>query len=366
MELARLLVEHGRFAAPLAPPFALCGRVIGPPHPAFVIAEAGVNHNGRLDLARQLIDAAADAGADAVKFQTFSADDLVTQSAPMADYQERALGAGDSQFSMLRKLELSRDDHRALATYAETRKILFLSTPFDEGSVRLLGELGVAAFKISSGDLTNHPLLECIARLGQPIILSTGMANLAEVEDAVRAIRAAGRPPLALLHCVSRYPADPRTVNLRAMGTMAARCGVPVGFSDHTLGTEIAVAAVVAGACIIEKHLTLDCALPGPDHQASLEPAAFAEMMRGIRLVEAALGDGRKEPLPEEENTARVARKSVVTTRAIAAGEVLTADVLTIKRPGHGFPPAMRAALVGRTARTALVAGTVITPEMLA
>jgi len=342
------------------------GRRIGAGQPCFVIAEAGVNHNGSLDLARRLIDAAAEAGADAVKFQTFSAEDLVTQSAPMAEYQERALGAGDSQFTMLRKLELSHDDHRVLAEYAGRKGILFLSTPFDEGSVRLLADLGVAAFKISSGDLTNHPLLECMARFGRPMILSTGMANLAEVEDAVRVIRAAGHPPLALLHCVSCYPADPRVVNLRAMATLAVRCGVPVGFSDHTLGMEVAVAAVAAGACIIEKHLTLDCSLPGPDHQASLEPGAFAEMMRGIRLVDAALGDGRKEPLPEEANTARVARKSVVTARKVAAGEVLTAEALTIKRPGHGFAPAMRAALIGRTARAALPPGTVLTPEMLA
>jgi N-acetylneuraminate synthase/N,N'-diacetyllegionaminate synthase len=225
--------------------------------------------------------------------------------------------------------------------------------------------MGVAAFKISSGDLTHLPLLEYMARKGRPMIVSTGMATLEEVGEAVDTIRRAGAPPLALLHCVSCYPAQAETVNLRAMQTMASQFGVPIGFSDHTLGLEIALASVAAGACIMEKHLTLDCAMPGPDHQASLDPQAFRALMRGVRLVDSALGHGRKEPLAEEANTAAVARKSVVAARPIAAGESLTDAALAIKRPGHGFPPAKRADLVGRTARVAIPAGTVLTAEML-
>jgi N,N'-diacetyllegionaminate synthase len=343
----------------------IAGRKVGAGQPCFVIAEAGVNHNGSLELAYRLVDAAVEAGADAVKFQTFSAEDLVTEDAAKADYQERALGTAESQFEMLKRLELTRDDHFAIAEYTRRKGILFLSTPFDEGSVELLGEMGVAAFKISSGDLTNLPFLEHIVRKGCPMIVSTGMANMEEVAEAVAAIRGAGSPPLALLHCVSRYPAEPETVNLRAMHTMASQFNVPVGFSDHTLGLEIAVASVAAGACILEKHLTLDCAMPGPDHQASLDPQAFRALMRGVRLVDSALGDGRKQPLAEEANTAVVARKSVVAARAIAAGESLTDAALAIKRPGHGFPPAKRAALIGRTARVAIPAGTVLTAEML-
>ena len=343
----------------------IAGRKVGAGLPCFVIAEAGVNHNGSVDFAFRLVDAAVEAGADAVKFQTFSAEDLVTESAAKADYQERALGTSESQFQMLKRLELTRDDHFAIAAYARKKGILFLSTPFDEGSVELLEEMNVAAFKISSGDLTNLPLLEYVARKGRPMIVSTGMANMEEVAEAVDAIQRAGSPPLALLHCVSRYPAEPETVNLRAMQTMISQFNVPVGFSDHTLGLDIAVASVAAGACILEKHLTLDCTMPGPDHQASLDPEAFQALMRGVRLVDSALGDGRKQPLAEEANTASVARKSVVAARAIAAGEPLTDAVLAIKRPGHGFPPAKRATLIGRTARVAIPAGTVLTAEML-
>jgi N-acetylneuraminate synthase/N,N'-diacetyllegionaminate synthase len=343
----------------------IAGRRIGPGHPCFVIAEAGVNHNGDLALARGLIDAAVAAGADAVKFQTFSAEELVTETAPKADYQQRVLGTSGTQFDMLKQLELSCDDHFALAAYAREKGILFLSTPFDRDSVELLEKMNIAAYKISSGDVTNHPLLAQIARKGRPMIVSTGMADLEEVQAAVETIRGAGNPPLALLHCVSCYPADPMTVNLRAMATMAVHFDLPVGFSDHTLDLTIALAATAAGACILEKHLTLDCALPGPDHQASLDPAAFGALMRGVRLIDGALGDGCKKPLPEEANTALVARKSVVVARAVAAGEALAEEVLAIKRPGHGFSPALLPNLVGRVARVSIPAGTVLTPEML-
>jgi N-acetylneuraminate synthase len=344
----------------------IAGRKIGAGNPCFIIAEAGVNHNGRIDLAKRLIDAAAAAGAHAVKFQTFSTEALVTESAPKADYQERILGKSESQFAMLKQLELNRDQHFTLRSYAQERGLIFLSTPFDEGSVDLLEELEVPAFKISSGDLTNLPLLEKMARTCRPMILSTGMATLAEVEAAVEAIRAAGNPPLVLLQCVSRYPAEPATANLRAMATMERRFGVPVGYSDHTLGIEVPLAAVALGACMLEKHLTLDCTLSGPDHQASLDPADFAALVRGVRAVESSLGDGRKEPAADEALTAAVARKSVVSACNIAAGESLTDSALTIKRPGHGFSPAQRRSLIGRTARVAIPAGTVLTPEMLA
>lgn len=344
----------------------LAGRKIGPGHPCFVIAEAGVNHNGDMALARQLIDAAAAAGAHAVKFQTFSAEALVTASAPKADYQERILGKSDSQFAMLKQLELDREHHFTLRAYAEERGLIFLSTPFDEGSVDLLVELDVPAFKVSSGDLTNTPLLEKMARTGRPLIVSTGMATLEEVEAAVQAIQAAGAPPLILLQCVSRYPAEPGTANLRAMATMEKRFGVPVGYSDHTLGIEVPLAAVALGACVLEKHLTLDCTLPGPDHQASLDPDGFAALVRGVQAVESSLGDGCKKPAPDEALTAAAARKSVVSACDIAAGEELTDAALAIKRPGHGFPPAQRRSLIGRKTRVAIPAGTVLTPEMLA
>lgn len=344
----------------------IAGRQIGPGHPCFIIAEAGVNHNGDMTLAQKLIDAAASAGAHAVKFQSFSTEALVTESAPKADYQERILGKSESQFAMLKQLELDRDHHFALRAYARERGLIFLSTPFDEGSVDLLEELDVPAFKVSSGDLTNHPLLEKMARTGRPMIVSTGMGTLEEVEAAVDAIRAAGNPPLILLQCVSRYPAEPSTANLRAMATMEKQFGVPVGYSDHTLGIEVPLAAVALGACVLEKHLTLDCTLPGPDHQASLDPAGFAALVRGVLAVESALGDGCKKPTPDEALTAAVARKSVVSACDIAAGQSLTEASLTIKRPGNGFPPAQRRSLIGRTARVVIPAGTVLTPEMLA
>ena len=344
----------------------IADREIGSGRPCFIIAEAGVNHNGSLKLARDLIDAAASAGADAVKFQTFSADALVTRTAPKADYQERVLGNDQSQFDMLRQLELDREAHLALQSYARERGLLFLSTPFDSASVALLGELRVPAFKISSGDLTNHPLLEEMARLGRPMILSTGMASLPEVEAATDAVRRAGNPPVILLQCESRYPAEPASANLRAMETLARHFHVPVGYSDHTLGMEVALAAVAMGACLLEKHLTYDRSAPGPDHQASLDPAGFTALVRGVRMVEAALGDGRKEPTPAEAKTAIAARKSVVSARSIPAGASLAAEDLAIKRPGTGFPPAQWTTLVGRIARVAIPEGTVLTPEMLA
>ncbi|MEA3210623.1 MAG: N,N-diacetyllegionaminate synthase [Chthoniobacter sp.] len=344
----------------------IAGRQIGLGHPCFVIAEAGVNHNGSLDLARRLIDAAADAGADAVKFQTFQAEQLVTADAPKAIYQQQTTDADESQFTMLKRLELDAPAHHELMAHTAARGLIFLSTPFDEPSADLLEALDLPAFKIPSGEITNFPLLEHVARKRRPIILSTGMSTLAEVEAAVAAIRGAGDGGLALLHCVSCYPTAPIDANLRAMQTMTAAFPVPVGFSDHTLGTEVALAAVALGAQIIEKHLTLDRSLPGPDHAASLEPAEFKALLRGIRNVETALGHGRKEPALSEANTAAVARKSLIAARDLPAGEVLDATAIAIKRPGTGLAPARRGELVGRKTRIAVPAGTLFTLEMFA
>ncbi len=340
-------------------------RSIGAGYPCFVIAEAGVNHNGQLDVALQLVDAAVEAHADAVKFQTFKAIRLVTSTAPKAAYQQRNTGDGGNQLDMLRRLELSPDDHQRLIDHCAQRGIRFLSTPFDHDSVDLLDELGVQAFKVSSGDLTNLPLLEHLARKRKPIILSTGMATLGEVEQAVHTLEAT-EAAFALLHCVSNYPAEHNETNLRAMLTMQAAFGVPVGYSDHTLGNEVCFAAVALGARIIEKHFTLDRNLPGPDHAASAEPNELCHLLQGIRRIELALGDGRKVPTPSELKTAEVARKSLVAACDIPAGAVFTEDLIAIKRPGTGLPPAMRSYILSRTARCPIPAGALICLENVA
>lgn len=349
----------------MAKPVEIAGRLAGPGAPCLVIAEAGVNHNGRLDLACRLVDRALEAGADAVKFQTFQTEQLVTREAPKAEYQVQATGAQESQYEMLRRLELSPADHRALLAHCQDRGILFLSTPFDEGSADLLDELGVPAFKIGSGELTNWPFLEHVARKGRPLILSTGMSYLSEVDEALRVISHAGCDQVVLLHCVSNYPADPADVNLRAIQTMAAAFNLPVGYSDHTLGESVALAAVALGACVIEKHFTLDRGLPGPDHRASLEPAELASLVRSIRLVEKALGDGTKRPAAAEESARAVGRRSIVAARAIAAGTVLTREMLAAKRPASGLPPAWMDLLVGRTAGVDIPVNTLIALEMV-
>lgn len=320
-----------------------------------MIAEAGVNHNGDLTCALALVDAAAEAGADAVKFQTFRTDLVVTARAPQAAYQRRNAPAR-SQRDMIRALELSEDAHRRLQVRAEKRRLVFLSTPFDVPSAEFLFALGVPAFKIPSGELTNTPFLRHVGAFGRPIVLSTGMSNLDEVARAVTTLRRAGCRQLALLHCVSSYPAALSDVNLRAMLTLQRRFGVPVGYSDHTLGTNVAVAAVVLGASIIEKHLTLDRRMPGPDHAASLEPGEFAAMVRGIREVEQALGTPEKRPTAAERDTARVARRSLVTAIPIARGSRITAAMITCKRPGTGLPPSLFDDVVGRTAARSLPA----------
>ena len=344
----------------------LAGRRIGPGNPCFVIAEAGVNHNGDLDLGLKLIDVALEAGADAVKFQTFKADKLTTAAAPKAKYQIENTGTAESQQEMLRKLELTPVMQNAFAAYCRERGILFLSTPFDEESADELDALGVPAFKVPSGEITNLPLLKHIARKGKAIIVSTGMSWLGEVETALRTVAEEGNEAVAVLHCVSNYPAASSDINLRAMRTMADAFRVPVGYSDHSTGIEISVAAAALGATIIEKHFTLDRTLPGPDHVASLEPQELREMMRAIRSVEAALGDGVKRPAAAEASTAEVARRSLVAAVALEPGTVLAPWHVAILRPGTGLAPALLPHLLGRTVRQPVQQGTLLCLEMFA
>ncbi|MDI6917988.1 MAG: N-acetylneuraminate synthase, partial [Thermoplasmatales archaeon] len=294
-------------------------RIIGKGNPCFIIAEAGVNHNGEMNLAKKLIDTAKNAKADAVKFQTFKTGKILIKEAPKAEYQKETTGEG-TQYEMIKKLELSEKDFKELAGYAKQRGIMFLSTPFDEESADLLEKLNVPAFKIGSGDLTNLPLLEYIAKKDKTIIISTGMATLDEVRDAVNAIKNAGNNQIILLHCTSNYPAKIGDCNLRAMHTLEKEFNVPVGYSDHTLGITVSVAAVAMGASVIEKHFTLDKNLPGPDHRASLEPDELKEMVKKIRNVEKALGTGEKKPAESEMETQKVARKSIVAKVNIQKG----------------------------------------------
>jgi N,N'-diacetyllegionaminate synthase len=343
----------------------LAGRLVGPGEPCFVIAEAGVNHNGDLELGRELVRIAADAGADAVKFQTFSAERLATATASKAAYQAARTDPGESQRDMLKRLELGVDEHRALMRECERRGILFLSSAFDEESADLLEQLEVVAYKVPSGEITNLPYLRHLARKGRPLIVSTGMSTLDEVASAVDAIHETAEVPIILLHCVSLYPAPAAGTNLRAMETMRNAFGLPVGYSDHTEGLAVSLAAVALGADMIEKHFTTDRALPGPDHAASLEPDELRMLIEGVRAVEAARGDGIKRPVPAEADTAAVARKSLVAATDIPAGTVIRREMLAVKRPGSGLPPQELDTVVGRKARVAIAAGSVIKREML-
>ena len=306
-----------------------------------IIAEAGVNHNGDMQLARKLIDVAAKAGADLVKFQTFIADKLVTTHAKKAEYQNQATGEGESQHAMLHKLELTRDTHEKLIEHCENRKIQFFSTGFDTESIDLLVELGLDRFKVPSGEITNLPYLRHVGQFGKPVILSTGMSNLDEIEMALSILEQAGTPRTrtTVLHCNTEYPTPMIDVNLRAMLTIRDKFGVEVGYSDHTSGIEVAIAAVALGATVIEKHFTLDRDLPGPDHQASLEPEELKEMVIAIRNIEKAMGDGIKRPSSSEAKNKPIVRKSLVAACAIRAGEVFSENNLTVKRPGAGLSP---------------------------
>lgn len=332
----------------------------------FVIAEAGVNHNGDISLALQLCDAAKRAGADAVKFQTFRAEDLVVRGAPTAKYQERQTGVQD-QFLMLEKLELSRQQHELIKAHCEVIGIEFFSTPFSVAAVDMLVGLEVRRLKLSSGELTHRALVEHAAATGLPLLMSTGMGTMEEISEAVEWIQAVRGTlkDVVVLHCTSAYPAPDGTLNLRAMVSMAGNLGVATGYSDHSLGIEAPLAAVALGAVVIEKHLTLDRDMPGPDHSASLEPTEFAQMVSGIRRVSAMLGDGIKAPLSEELDTARVARRSVVAAVDIAAGEVITAEKLLCRRPATGIEPRYLPELPGRLAAVDIAAGSVLQWNLL-
>jgi len=317
-----------------------------------IIAEAGVNHNGSLKTAKQLVEVAAEAGANMVKFQTFSADRLVTTSARKADYQNQATDETESQHAMIRKLELSREIHEELIAYCKQCGIEFFSTGFDILSIDLLVDLGLEQFKIPSGEITNLPYLRHIGKLEKPVILSTGMANLGEIETALDVLETSGtsRDQATVLHCNTEYPTPMEDVNLRAMLSIRDALGVDVGYSDHTLGIEVPVAAVALGATVIEKHFTLDRTLPGPDHRASLEPYELKAMVRAIRNIELALGDGIKRPSASETKNRPIARKSLVAATDIRSGERFTETNLAVKRPGSGISPMRWDEILARTA----------------
>lgn len=331
----------------------------------YIIAEAGVNHNGSINMAFKLIEAAAKAGADAVKFQTFRADAIIIKNAPKANYQKRTSGSRESQFRMLKRLELDEKAHRLLAEHCRSRKIQFISTPFDEQSIELLVKrMHVPLIKVPSGEITNSPYLLAVARTGKPIILSTGMSSISDVRTALEVIafgytdksrmpsknafkrayqspkgRRALKTKVTLLQCTSEYPTPFSDVNLRAMETLRAAFGLSVGLSDHTEGITVSVAASALGAKVIEKHFTLDRNLPGPDHSASIEPVELNEMVKAIRNIELALGSGKKVPTPSEMKNLSIVRRSLVAGKAIKKGEIFTRNVLACKRPGHGIPP---------------------------
>lgn len=318
----------------------------------FIIAEAGVNHNGNLALAKKLIDVATDAGADAIKFQTFKADKIVVKSAQKADYQKQATNKGESQYEMIKKLELNETMHGELIAHCKAKNIIFLSTPFDYDSIELLDSLGLKIFKIPSGEITNLPYLRKIGSFGKRVILSTGMANLGEIEAALDVLVASGtkKENITVLHATTEYPCPLDEVNLRAMQTISQAFGVDVGYSDHTLGIEIPIAAVAMGASVIEKHFTLDRGMEGPDHKASLEPKELSAMVSAIRNVEKAMGDGIKKATASETKNMQVARKSIVAAKPIKKGEIFTTENIAVKRPGSGISPMRWDEIVGSMA----------------
>lgn len=329
----------------------LGSRAIGPGRPAFVIAEAGVNHNGDIEQAQQLVSAARRAGADCVKFQTFAADRVASAGARKAPYQLETTSHDESQLEMLRMLELDEPSHRALRDMCEREGILFLSTPYSVEDVDVLEQLGVPAYKIASALIVEPDFLGYVAARGKPMILSTGLATLDEVREAVEVVRAAGNDELVVLQCTTNYPASSADANLTAMETMRRELDVLVGYSDHTVGPATALAAVALGAVVIEKHLTLDRSLPGPDHASSASPADLKALVESVREVEAALGDGIKRPSAAELANRDSMRRSLVAVSPIPAGATIVRDMLTAKRPGTGIPPSDVGRLLGRTAK---------------
>ncbi len=317
----------------------------------FIIAEAGVNHNGSMETAKKLVDAAAEAGADAVKFQTFKAEKLVCRNAKKAEYQMETTNKAESQFEMLKKLELTADMHKELISYCKEKGILFLSTPFDIDSLKFLVQCGVELIKIPSGEITNYPYLREAGRTGKKVILSSGMSTLDEVREAVKVLREYGSSEVTVLHCNTEYPTPYADVNLKAMLTLQDELKIKAGYSDHTKGIEVPIAAAALGASIIEKHFTLDHNMEGPDHKASLEPDELKAMVRAVRNIEEALGDGEKKPSGSEEKNISVARKSIVAQIDILEGEVFTEENLTAKRPGTGISPMRWNGIIGQKAK---------------
>ena len=319
----------------------------------FIIAEAGVNHNGKVEIAKKLIDVAAESGADAVKFQTFKASNLVSKTAQKAEYQKQTTDINETQFEMIKKLELNVDAHKELMAYCADKCILFLSTPFDHESIDLLNDLGLEIFKIPSGEITNLPYLRKIGSLNKEVILSTGMADLSEIEDALNALifSGTGKENITVLHANTEYPTPMEDVNLKAMQTIANTFNIDVGYSDHTLGFEVDVAAVAMGAKVIEKHFTLDKAMEGPDHKASLGPDEIKQMVQAIRNIEKALGNGVKKPSNSERKNISVVRKSIVAKRDIREGDLFTEQNIMTKRPGKGISPMRWDEVIGQVAQ---------------
>ncbi|CAM3827169.1 N-acetylneuraminate synthase [Arcobacter cloacae] len=319
----------------------------------FIIAEAGVNHNGSVDLAKKLIDVASEAGADAVKFQTFKTENLVSINAQKAEYQKKTTSTEENQFEMIKKLELDVDTHKILLEYCNFKNIMFLSTPFDNDSVNLLDDLGLKIFKIPSGEITNLPYLEQIGKLNKQIILSTGMADIGEIEDALDILINSGtkKENITILHTNTEYPTPMEDVNLKAMNTIGYTFNCNYGYSDHTLGIEVDIAAVAMGATVIEKHFTLDKNMKGPDHQASLEPSELKAMVKAIRNIELALGNGIKKPSKSESKNIITARKSIVANSEIRKGDLLTKENLGVKRPSNGISPMNWYDIIGTIAK---------------
>lgn len=316
----------------------------------YIIAEAGVNHNGNLEFAKEMVDKAKESGADCIKFQTFVSKNIVSKSAGKADYQKQHTDSSESQLQMLRKLELSFDNFIELKEYCKLREIVFLSTAFDFDSIDFLNELDMGIWKIPSGDITNLPYLIKIAKLNKPIILSTGMSTIKDIKVALIALRDNGSGEITVLHCTTEYPTPYEDVNLRAMNTIKEEFNVPVGYSDHSKGIEIPIAAVAMGATVIEKHFTLNRNMEGPDHKASLEPDELKAMVSAIRNVELAIGSKDKQPAESEKKNMAIARKSIIANRSIKKGEIFTEDNLTVKRPGNGISPMRWFELLGQTA----------------
>lgn len=345
--------------------FAISGRPVGEGHPVFVIAEVGVNHNGSIAMAKKLIDVAKSAGADAVKFQMCDPSEMVVKSAPKAAYQEKT-AKGESHYSMLQRLYFGVKEHKILRAYAKKKGIIFFSTAFSIKDARELIKLRMPAMKVGSSDTNNLPQLRVIASAKVPIIFSTGMSTLAEVKQSIATFKKAGGKDIVVLHCTTAYPTKDADVNLRAMVTMRKALGLPVGYSDHTPGTDVAIVAVALGACVIEKHITLNKKLPGPDHFASLEPEEFAALVQAIRRTERILGTGIKGPTVGEKIIAKVARKSIVAARDIPSGTKIDAEDLAFKRPGTGLAPAQIDVIVGKRARRAITRDEKLSLSMLA